>query len=51
MTDFIQQPYPSWIFDNSLNRWIAPVPYPDDWQAYVWNEKDQIWTLWKAQNT
>lgn len=38
------QPYPSWILDQNYD-WIAPVPYPQDGNVYVWNETAQTWEL------
>lgn len=35
-------PHASWVFDDNLNEWIAPVPVPDsgDWK---WNEETVSW--------
>lgn len=38
------QPFPSWILDENYD-WIAPVPYPQDGQTYVWDETTQTWVL------
>ena len=35
------KPYPSWIRDNGT--WQPPVKYPDDGEAYAWNEDAQEW--------
>jgi hypothetical protein len=37
------QPYPSWTWDGT--SWVAPAPYPDDGQEYVWDEANQEWIL------
>lgn len=37
------QPYPSWTLDESTYRWNAPTPYPEDGEAYVWNENQKVW--------
>ena len=34
------QPFPSWIISN--NKWIPPVPKPDN-KKYNWNEKTKSW--------
>jgi hypothetical protein len=55
------QPYPSWVFEKKSIKgldennniiiesysynWVAPVPYPDDGQKYVWNETTLAWDL------
>ena len=39
----LPSPYPSWIFDEELNQWVAPVPYPEDEFAYLWNEELLTW--------
>lgn len=36
------QRYPSWIFDEIMWRWEAPVPYPTE-GIYVWNEEVKNW--------
>lgn len=38
-------PYPSWIYDESTNQWISPVPKPNDGQNYIWDELTQSWVL------
>jgi len=42
---YAPQPYPSWILNTSTFLWEAPVPYPTDGEAYVWNEAIQSWVL------
>ena len=37
------QPYSSWVLDESTCLWDAPVPYPDDGNAYDWDEVSQSW--------
>lgn len=39
------RPYPSWEFDESVHRWISPVPYPEDNLRYYWNEELLSWDL------
>lgn len=37
------QPYPSWVLDEDACLWEAPVAYPQDGKAYMWNEADSAW--------
>jgi len=37
-------PFPSWTLDETTCLWVAPVPYPDDGQPYVWDENLLNWT-------
>jgi hypothetical protein len=37
------KPYPSWVWDNTLNAWTAPNPLPDNVWIYLWNENDVSW--------
>lgn len=37
------KPYSSWIFNDSDNSWIPPIPYPNDGNSYVWDENIQTW--------
>ena len=39
------KPFNSWTLDEDTCRWEAPVAYPDDGQAYTWNETDQEWEV------
>lgn len=32
------KPYASWILNETNCLWEAPVAYPDDGNAYIWNE-------------
>ena len=40
---WLPQPYPSWIKNEELNEWEAPVPYPEDGLRYEWNEEILNW--------
>jgi len=42
---YAPQPYTSWTLNSTSYLWEAPVAYPDDGQAYTWNETDQQWDL------
>jgi len=37
------KPYQSWILNETTYQWEAPVAYPDDGNAYEWNEGTQAW--------
>lgn len=37
------KPYASWILDEDLAQWKAPVEHPNDGKFYIWNENDQMW--------
>ena len=39
------KPYDSWLLDDSTCFWEAPIPYPNDDNAYVWNESTLAWDL------
>lgn len=39
------KPYPSWIFDEDGFFWKAPVDFPQDQKAHIWNEENQSWDL------
>lgn len=36
------KPFPSWLFDEIVWRWQAPVPMPTE-GYYVWNEEIKNW--------
>ena len=39
------QPYPSWVLNQTTWSWEAPVAYPTDGEAYIWNENQGNWEL------
>lgn len=40
----LPSPFPSWIWDEQVNGWQAPVPYPGIFDnQYFWNELTQTW--------
>ena len=41
---YAPKPFASWSLDENY-IWQAPVPYPDDEEAYTWNEENQSWDL------
>ena len=44
---WLSQPYPSWVKDQDLNEWVAPVSQPEfdpeNPVSYVWNEEILNW--------
>lgn len=42
---YLPQPYPSWTLNENTCLWEAPVVYPDDENAYKWNEETTSWEL------
>lgn len=40
-------PFPSWVFNKTINDFEAPVPYPKDGKVYDWNESELKWVLLK----
>jgi hypothetical protein len=40
----IPQPYPSWKL-NKYGYWESPIPLPDNYNLYDWNEETQEWKL------
>jgi hypothetical protein len=38
-----QQPYPSWILNETIWAWEAPVPMPTGDKLYKWNETILNW--------
>lgn len=37
------KPYPSWVWDESIWSWAAPVAYPNDDKTYTWDESNGQW--------
>lgn len=37
------KPFPSWLLNETSCLWEAPVPYPTDGKAYVWDEDTVSW--------
>tara|TARA_B100001559_G_C16479268_1_gene612901 strand:- start:382 stop:753 length:372 start_codon:yes stop_codon:yes gene_type:complete len=42
------KPHASWVLNESTCRWEAPTPYPDDGNAYTWNESTTSWVKVEA---
>ena len=38
------KPFDSWILDETIWDWKAPIEIPDNENAYVWDEASQSWT-------
>ena len=39
------KPYPSWILDEEICDYVAPVAYPNDGFVYNWDEETTSWVL------
>ena len=39
------KPFESWVLDEATCLWTAPVPMPEDGQAYVWDETAGEWVV------
>lgn len=39
------KPFASWIFNEDVCSWEAPVPYPDYDKVYEWDETTTSWVL------
>jgi hypothetical protein len=37
------QPYPSWLFNNTILKWEPPIQNPSDGKYYAWDETTQKW--------
>jgi hypothetical protein len=37
------KPYNSWVLDETICQWKAPVEYPTNGGRYLWNEETQSW--------
>lgn len=48
------QPYPSWIFDETIARWKPPIPYmetpPPEGKYYKWDEPTLSWVETSIEN-
>lgn len=42
--------YSSWIFNEDINDWEPPVPYPNDGENYIWDEPSTSWLLLPPSN-
>jgi len=39
------KPYASWVLDESICRWDAPISMPTDDKMYTWNEETINWIM------
>lgn len=39
------KPFNSWVLDEEICRWDAPIARPDDENYYIWNEEIESWEL------
>ena len=39
------KPYPSWVFNEDICVWEAPISQPDTENPYLWNEETGSWDL------
>ena len=37
------KPFDSWVLDEETCQWAAPIPYPKDEKAYLWDETKINW--------
>lgn len=40
---WLPQPFSSWIKNEEINEWEAPIPYPSDGKIYQWDEDTISW--------
>jgi hypothetical protein len=40
-----KKPFNSWILNEDICLWEAPIPYPQDNNQYKWNEQNLSWDL------
>jgi hypothetical protein len=45
------KPYDSWSLNSNSCLWEPPIEYPQDGNAYVWNEQEQQWDLFITKPT
>jgi hypothetical protein len=39
----LPKPYASWIYNEEIKQWEAPVEYPTDDKIYTWDEPTLLW--------
>lgn len=37
--------FSSWVLNEDTCYWVAPIPYPEDGNDYLWNEDLRDWVL------
>ena len=45
------KPYDSWVLDEDICWWQAPIPYPKDDNNYIWDEETKEWKLFEEEIT
>jgi len=40
---------PSWRYDSIQNKWVPPIPLPQDGKMYNWNEESLSWVELTAE--
>lgn len=38
------KPFASWILNEDICQWVAPVDYPTDGKSYSWDESTTSWS-------
>jgi len=44
------RPAPSWIFDETIEDWVPPVPRPTEGGPWAWSETNLQWELVVAEH-
>ena len=39
----VPKPFPSWVLDENVMRWFAPVPMPSEGGPWTWDEATLSW--------
>ena len=39
------KPFESWVLNEDTCLWEAPIPYPEDGNAYTWDEESGAWVV------
>ena len=37
------KPFASWVLDEAICQWVAPIALPDDGKVYMWDEPTTSW--------
>lgn len=45
----LNQPYPSWVFNEAICAFEPPIPYPDTTEPLVWDEPTLSWVQFKSE--
>jgi hypothetical protein len=43
MSETTFQPFSSWVFNSTSNKWEAPKPFPSNGKVYYWDESTTSW--------